>query len=793
MSYRSQSIDRARSRSSSSSSSRSSSSSSSLQRRDSSISSDEGRSEIELFVNYVRIETTQEMEIHQYQVVFEPEVESVKMRRQLLSAHRLLFGQAFLFDGGSDIKSLTHLPGVTELLSQRESDGAQIRLSVSYIGTVSWESFEVLRFINTQIRKNMEAMKYIRIGRNLFLPKAFKEIPQYKLELWQGILTAVNQHVAGTMMVCHTLNRVVRTDTMLAQLKEIRKQSSVHFVNNARRQLAGVIFMTKYNNRTYRAHDIDFEKKPTDEFIIKDRTLTYVTYYREQYNIDIQDLNQPLIVVQPSQRDLRAGKTRNLYFIPELCTMTGLTEDLKNDFRLKREMIQATQIDPRAKFDSLRDFVTSMSENESVQQEMSQWNLQIGQIVKVDAVVLPREALEISNDQCVKIRDPGDFSRNLHNQAMKEPPSTISKWAVIATTKIEGDTKLFLNEFRTQTRKCGLMFETPAVIYLPNDRTMTYTDACKRVIQDHSVQLIITILPTPDKARYDAIKNLLNCDQAVISQVVLHKTIRDERKLSVICVKIAIQIGTKMGGVPWTIKIPAKLLMVIGFDSHRSGSGSYVAGYVSSTNISVTKYYSKTFRYGEHEEMSHTFVAKFRESIERFTANNNGLYPNRIVVYRVGVSEGDIDAVNDLELGKLTSVLDENETTKAIKLSFVVVNKRSHARFFAPDEQPNGNARPGTVVDQIIPRVGRSEFFLVSQSVRHGTVSPTSYNILAPVNLPLAHHQTLAYKLCHLYFNWMGTIRVPAPCQYAYKLAFLTATHLHRDANQQLANKLYFI
>ena len=30
----------------------------------------------------------------------------------------------------------------------------------------------------------------------------------------------------------------------------------------------------------------------------------------------------------------------------------------------------------------------------------------------------------------------------------------------------------------------------------------------------------------------------------------------------------------------------------------------------------------------------------------------------------------------------------------------------------------------------------------------------------------------ISYKLTHMYYNWPGTVRVPAPCQYAHKLAY---------------------
>jgi aubergine-like protein len=109
------------------------------------------------------------------------------------------------------------------------------------------------------------------------------------------------------------------------------------------------------------------------------------------------------------------------------------------------------------------------------------------------------------------------------------------------------------------------------------------------------------------------------------------------------------------------------------------------------------------------------------------------------------------------------------------------------------------------------------DFFLVSQSVREGklehknrkwlfffkqiktkkqigTVTPTHYHVVFDTTGIAADHvQMLTFKLCHLYYNWPGTIRVPAPCQYAHKIAFLVGQSLHAPPGQQLADKLYFL
>ena len=50
--------------------------------------------------------------------------------------------------------------------------------------------------------------------------------------------------------------------------------------------------------------------------------------------------------------------------------------------------------------------------------------------------------------------------------------------------------------------------------------------------------------------------------------------------------------------------------------------------------------------------------------------------------------------------------------------------------------------------------------------MRQGTVSPTHYLVVSDTSgLKPDHMQRLTYKLTHMYYNWPGTIRVPAPCQ----------------------------
>lgn len=93
--------------------------------------------------------------------------------------------------------------------------------------------------------------------------------------------------------------------------------------------LLGKIVMTGYNNKTYKIDDVDFDKNAQSTFYLRkeDRDITYEEYYKTRYQQNIRYPLQALIMCLPSRRDTNRGNTESIYLIPELCGMTGLTQE----------------------------------------------------------------------------------------------------------------------------------------------------------------------------------------------------------------------------------------------------------------------------------------------------------------------------------------------------------------------------------------------------------------------------------------------------------------------------------
>lgn len=113
------------------------------------------------------------------------------------------------------------------------------------------------------------------------------------------------------------------------------------------------------------------------------------------------------------------------------------------------------------------------------------------------------------------------------------------------------------------------------------------------------------------------------------------------------------------------------------------------------------------------------------------------------------------------------------------KLTYVVTQKRINTRFFRQSGGKIDNPAPGTVVDHSVTRRYMTDFFLISQNVRQGTVTPSHYIVVYDsAKLSPDVVQQLAYKLTFMYYNWPGTIRVPACCQVSDAQSDFFVDHL---------------
>lgn len=79
-----------------------------------------------------------------------------------------------------------------------------------------------------------------------------------------------------------------------------------------------------------------------------------------------------------------------------------------------------------------------------------------------------------------------------------------------------------------------------------------------------------------------------------------------------------------------------------------------------------------------------------------------GQKPTRMLFYRDGVSEGQFKAVLEQEIKQIHAACASLAPNYKPTLTFVVVQKRHHARFFpmqTAEADRTGNCQPGTVVD----------------------------------------------------------------------------------------------
>ncbi|CAK8693256.1 unnamed protein product [Clavelina lepadiformis] len=761
---------------------------------------------IPIAVNCVKVRCKNEA-IYQYHVSFSPALDSKNMRYGMLNQQKEVIGHTKAFDG-----TILYLPkrlpqNETKLKSKRFTDDATIEVCIRLTHVVDPASHQLIPFYNTVLRRAMQAMKMCPVGRNYYDPCRPKKLDKLRLNLWPGYVTAIKTFEGGLLLNIDVSHKVLRNDTARHVMEDVFQKTPSSFKEMCMRELVGAVVLTRYNNKNYRVDDIAWDLSPTSSFTnSKGESITFQEYYRIQYKIEIQDLLQPMLVHRPKQSTQRAqrereGKDIEICLVPELCYLTGLSDKLRNDFRAMKDIKEHTCLPPADRNAVIEQFLTRVEKTPAAKEELLKWGLELDLTTTVtNGRNFPPEKIMVGRQQVFSCAPNADFTKEVTRSPVIRAVN-IQNWLLFFTRRDANKAKQFYQKMIEVSGKFGMRLGQPQFVELNDDRSTTYKEAISSSINPH-VQLVVAIFPTSRDDRYNTLKRLCCVDMPVPSQVILSRTLPDDPKMGKfrsVTMKIALQVNCKLGGELWAVDIPLKGLMVCGIDVYHDagGKGKSVAALVASTSRLMTRWYSRAILQQPHQEVIDGLKHCFTESIKKFYEANQAL-PERIVIYRDGVGDGQLRHVSEYEMPQLESCFHMFDNihgqTYSPKLSVVVVSKRINIRYFVVQNRAMGNPPPGTVLDHTATRANWHDFFLISQHVRQGTVSPSHYIVVGGhEHLKADHMQRLSYKMTHMYYNWPGTVRVPAPCQYAHKLAYLVGQNIRQEPSLELCDRLFYL
>ncbi|XP_038559676.1 piwi-like protein 1 [Micropterus salmoides] len=749
---------------------------------------------IQLTANFFRILSRPQWVLYQYHVDFNPPMESRRLRSALLFHHEEVLGAARSFDGA--LLFLPHrLHSKETVLHSKTRNGEKVQITITLTNELPPTSPVCIQFYNIIFRRILRMLNMQQIGRNYYNPDDPLNIPQHKLTIWPGYTTTILKYESAIMLCTDVSHRVLRSETVLDFMINLRQQcGEQRFPEICSKELVGLIVLTKYNNRTYRIDDIAWDHTPNNTFKRGDTDISFKNYYKTQYGLDITDGSQVLLISHVKKMGAAGEPPPGpAMLIPELCYLTGLTDKMRADFNIMRDLSGHTRLTPEQREGRLNRFVTNIRKNAEAQAELDKWGLNFDEkLLNFTGRVLPGEKIFQGPRSYDYNPMSADWSREMRGVPLISS-YPLTNWLMFHTRRNGNEAQSLLQTLNKVSGPLGIRIQRAVMIEYED-----HQESLLRALQ-HNVgpqtQMVVVVLPNNRKDKYDSVKKYLCVDCPTPSQCVISRTLSRPQALMTVATKIALQMACKMGGELWSVEIPLKQLMIVGIDCyHDSAAGKRSIGaLVASLNQSMSRWFSRCVLQHRGQEIMDGLKKALSAALKDYL-KINGCLPSRIIVYRDGVGDGQLHSVVNYEVSQIMDSIKSMGEDYSPKLSVVVVKKRISSRFFAHMQGKVTNPPPGTVVDSEVTRPEWYDFFIVSQAVRSGSVSPTHYNVVYDTSgLKPDHMQRLTYKLCHMYYNWQGIIRVPAPCQYAHKLAFLVGQSIHKEPNIKLDDFLYYL
>ncbi|KAK5048939.1 hypothetical protein LTR84_005360 [Exophiala bonariae] len=331
------------------------------------------------------------------------------------------------------------------------------------------------------------------------------------------------------------------------------------------------------------------------------------------------------------------------------------------------------------------------------------------------------------------------------------------------------------------------------------------------LVEQAGVRLAVIVLPSKDQDLYGAIKRA--GDVQVGISTVCTVAVRPSKKgntqpvkgasdalnapksspdfLANLCLKMNLKSGKETVNQALTFKGPilTQRTMIIGIDVTHPGANAMlgapsIAAVVGSVDSEFAQWpasfgavYPDPLKESKEEidNLGDLVYKRIKDYFER-----NHVQPDKLIIYRDGLSEGQFRMCRETEYPSIQRGLDKVAQEFGFpkpKAILICAVKRHHTRLFPNEDSlkrglvdDNGNPPPGTMVDESITYGDGDDFFLVSQKAIQGTARPTHYVVLKndleePCSLGAMAQMT--HNLCYLFGRATRSVGVCPPAYYA--------------------------
>ncbi|TFK29440.1 argonaute-like protein [Coprinopsis marcescibilis] len=295
--------------------------------------------------------------------------------------------------------------------------------------------------------------------------------------------------------------------------------------------------------------------------------------------------------------------------------------------------------------------------------------------------------------------------------------------------------------------------------------------------------ILIVVLSNGDKQIYSGIKKLCDVRLDLATVCVQTSKIRKEKGQPQYFANVALKVNMKLGGINHVVKsssmnwLKSKPTMLVGIDVTHPGPGSTsgtpsIAAVVASCDAEFSQYPCSLEMQESKKEMVSNMESMMNARLDLFLKRNRKL-PDRILVYRDGVSEGQFKTVIDEELPAIKQSFRKYDGQKPYMptLTIVICGKRHNTRFYPTnqaDADDNGNPRPGTVVDRGVTSVYHFDFFLQAHGGLQGTTRPTHYFVVHDeIGFKADQIQGLTNDISYMFARATKAVSLVSPAYYA--------------------------